>query len=66
MRFARTDSIVGICRHDLHPLHIRNCSCTMLKNYADNKIGIDDDVDDVVDVVVVVVDKDAGYGARIS
>lgn len=62
VRFARADNIVGIYRRTLHLLHIRNCNCTMLKDYADNnKNNIDDDIDDAADV-----DKDAGYDACTS
>lgn len=64
VRFARADSIVGIYRRTLRPLHIHNCNCTMLKDYVDNnKNNIDDDVDDAADAVV---DKDVGYDACTS
>lgn len=64
MRFAWADSIVGTYRRTLRPLDIRNCNCTMLKDYVDNnKNNIDDDVDDAADAVV---DKDAGYDACTS
>lgn len=63
--FARSaeSSIVGTSRRTLRPLRSRNYySCT--KNYGDNDKNNDDDADDTV--VVVDVDKDAGYDARTS
>lgn len=59
-----TERIVGTCRHTLHLLRSRNCSCT--KDYVDNAEDGNDNVDADNAVLVDDADKNAGYGVRTS